>query len=64
MPAPIGVQRFRIAIVLLDEATGSIQLALIHPDNVPEVARALLPELPPRLSPGVITALLDLRLPQ
>ncbi|MCA9641652.1 MAG: DUF2403 domain-containing lipoprotein [Polyangiaceae bacterium] len=57
---PIGDRYF---LVLLDESQRSIQLAIVHPDNIPSQAAALLPSLPADLPRAAIDALLALRLP-
>lgn len=54
----------RYFIILLDIQTRSIQLAIIHPDAIPQNAASLLPHLPPSLDRTAIDALLNLRLPQ
>ncbi len=54
----------RYFFILLDEPTRSIQVGVIHPENIPADAGALLPELPARLDRGAIDALVSLRLPE
>lgn len=57
---PIGDRYF---LVLLDEMQRTIQLAIVHPDNIPSAAASLLPNLPADLSRDAVDALLALRLP-
>lgn len=58
---PIGDRYFT---VLLDETTRTIQVAIVHPANVPAAAAPLLPSLPPSLSRATVDALVGLRLPE
>ncbi len=54
---------YRYFVVLLDVATRTIQLALIHPDNIPAAAAGLLPALPAQIDRPTIERLLAMRLP-
>jgi len=53
----------RYFIVLFDEGSRTVQLAIISPARIPEAVSAVLPEVPDRLSLVDIGALLSLRLP-
>ena len=53
----------RYFIVLFDVASRTVQLAIISPRSIPAAASALLPDLPDRLQPSAIDALVALRLP-
>lgn len=55
---------YRYFVIHLDVASRSVQLAIVHPEAVPDEIAALLPNLPAGLSQSTIDALLDLRLPQ
>lgn len=55
---------YRYFIVLLDVPSRTVQLAMIHPEEIPESVGALLPGLPEWISSGVISQVRDLRLPQ
>jgi hypothetical protein len=57
---PVGDRYF---VVLLDEEKRTIQLSIIHPQNVPGAAAALLPALPSTVGRDTIDGLVDLRLP-
>ncbi|AKU99661.1 hypothetical protein AKJ09_06325 [Labilithrix luteola] len=57
---PVGDRYF---VVLLDEVKRTIQVAVIHPSNVPSAAASLLPALPPSLGRDTIDGLISLRLP-
>ncbi len=54
----------RYYLILLDEATRTVQVAVIHPDNVPEALASLLPSLPNVLSRPFVDGLVQLRLPE
>jgi len=54
----------RYFVILLDVDTRTVQLAMIHPRNIPKGARSTLPDLPATLSRDAIDALLALRLPR
>jgi hypothetical protein len=54
---------YRYVIVLLDVATRTIQLAIIHPSKIPGPAAPLLPALPHGISRAVIDSLVNMRLP-
>jgi hypothetical protein len=54
---------YRYFIMLLDVDTRTVQLALIHPANVPASIQTLLPLLPLQVSRETINNLLALRLP-
>lgn len=57
---PIGDRYF---VVLLDEASRTIQVAVIHPGKVPSAAATLLPGLPSALPRSAIESLVAMRLP-
>ncbi len=57
---PIGDRYF---VVLLDEVTRRVQVAVVHPERVPSSIATVLPALPRALPRSVIDALADLRLP-
>jgi hypothetical protein len=54
----------RYFVVLLDETTRSIQVAVIHPENIPKPLTEILPNLPGGLSVATISQLAELRLPE
>jgi hypothetical protein len=54
----------RYFLIALDEAQRIIQVAVIHPGNVPAAAATLLPTLPASVGRAGIQAILDLRLPE
>jgi|WetSurMetagenome_2_1015567.scaffolds.fasta_scaffold00267_16 hypothetical protein len=54
---------YRFFVILLDVKTRQVQLALIHPSNVPATVTALLPGLPSQVTRATIDAVLALRLP-
>jgi len=54
----------RYFLIALDEAQRIIQVAVIHPANVPSGAAGLLPALPASVARAGIQAILDMRLPQ
>jgi len=53
----------RYFFVLLDESTRSIVVGVVHPQNVPAAAAAVLPELPGTVTRAAIDAIAALRLP-
>ncbi len=53
----------RYLVVLLDEVSRTIQVAVIHPKNVPGALESVLPNLPSQLGRGAIDQLVALRLP-
>ena len=53
----------RFFMILLDEETRTIQVAVIHPGNIPLGLAQLLPGLPDQLSRETIDAMVALRLP-
>jgi len=53
----------RYFMILLDEARRTIQVAIVHPENVPAAAAELLPNLPHALSRATVDSLIDMRLP-
>ena len=55
---------YRYFVVLFDIKTRTVQMALIHPANVPLSVQALLPALPAQVSRMVIDDILTLRLPK
>lgn len=54
----------RYFIVLLDEATRTIQVGIVHPGKVPAGIAPLLPAIPKAVPRSTIDALVGLRLPQ
>lgn len=54
---------YRYFIVLMDTASRTVQLAVVHPAQVPAELAPLLPDLPAAISPSTISAALELRLP-
>ncbi len=54
---------YRYVIALFDVASRTVQLAFIHPSNVPPSLAALLPGLPAQVPQTAIDGLLALRLP-
>ncbi len=54
---------YRFFVILLDVKTRQVQLALIHPANVPATVASLLPGLPAQVSRATIDNVLALRLP-
>jgi hypothetical protein len=57
---PIGDRYF---VVLLDESSRSLQVAVVHPANVPSSLGALLPSLPASIARSSVDQLVSLRLP-
>jgi len=55
---------YRYFTLLLDQSVRAIQVAFIHPQRIPEAARALLPDLPGALHRKAIDDLMNLRLPE
>ncbi|UJR85495.1 DUF2403 domain-containing lipoprotein [Sandaracinus amylolyticus] len=55
---------YRYFLVLLDETSRTVQLAIVHPSEIPAAAAPLLPALPAEIDDGVVRGLLDLRLPR
>lgn len=54
---------YRFFVILFDVDTRQVQLALIHPANVPATVAALLPGLPAQIQRSTVNAVLALRLP-
>jgi hypothetical protein len=54
---------YRFIVILLDVKTRQIQLAFIHPANVPATVAAVLPGLPLQIQRATVDAMLALRLP-
>jgi Glycine-rich protein domain (DUF2403)/Putative TOS1-like glycosyl hydrolase (DUF2401) len=55
---------YRYFIVALDVGTRTVQLGLVHPQNVPAAIAGLLPSLPSTVPRRAVDAVLALRLPQ
>lgn len=55
---------YRYFVMLLDVASRSVQLAMVHPDAVPSSIGELLPALPASVTQATIDSLRALRLPQ
>ena|GEM_PF-840956 len=58
------VSGYRYFLILLDVPSRTVQLALIHPLNVPATVGALLPGLPARMDASTVEAVRTLRLPR
>lgn len=54
----------RFYVFLLDERSRTVQVAVIHPGNVPATARTLLPAMPNVIARSVVDDLRTLRLPR
>jgi hypothetical protein len=72
-PAPIGgpgvafrrpTEGYRYFLVLLDVSTRTVQLAVVHPEQIPDALAPLLPALPDTIVHDVVSQVIDLRLPQ
>lgn len=63
-PAWLRPRGDRYFLVLLDETSRQIQVAVVHPERVPAAATAVVPSLPARLERPQIDALLAMRLPE
>lgn len=57
-------QGYRYFLILMDAGSRTVQLAVVHPLQIPASVGALLPALPFTLPRSAVDALLDLRLPQ
>lgn len=57
---PVGDRYF---MILLDEHTRTIQVAMIHPAKIPPAAKELLPLVPASLNRQIVDALIGMRLP-
>lgn len=55
---------YRYFVMLLDVSSRTVQLALVHPLQIPETIGGLLPALPGAIPQDTVDALLELRLPQ
>ena len=55
---------YRYFLIHLDVASRTVQLALVHPEAIPDEIAPLLPSLPGAVPQSTIDALLGLRLPQ
>jgi hypothetical protein len=53
----------RYFFILLDEQERTIQVGVVHPENVPAAAKPLLPSLPGQIARSIVDGLLRLRLP-
>lgn len=53
----------RYLVVLLDETTRTVQVSVVHPQNIPAAIAALLPGIPAALERTTIDSLVSLRLP-
>jgi hypothetical protein len=53
----------RYFFILLDETERTIQVGMIHPDNIPAAASGVLPEFASAIDRSTVDALRDLRLP-
>jgi hypothetical protein len=71
-PAPIGgpgvafrrpASGYRYFLILLDVPTRTVQLAMVHPAQIPAALAPLLPGLPAAIEDETVRALIDLRLP-
>ena len=53
----------RYYVFLLDENTRTVQVMILHPGNLPDKVRSILPALPNEVSRAVIDKLVTLRIP-
>jgi hypothetical protein len=51
-------------MILLDEQRRAIQVAIVHPENIPASAAGLLPDMPGTFGRDVVDSLIDMRLPE
>jgi hypothetical protein len=54
---------YRYVLMLFDVTSRTVQLALVHPGNIPPALAGLLPSLPQQVGQASIDSLLQLRLP-
>lgn len=54
----------RYYLVLLDEQSRAVQVAVVHPGNIPASLKAIVPALPNTITRGAVDALMGLRLPK
>jgi hypothetical protein len=54
---------YRYFVILLDVASRTVQLGIIHPQKIPASMASLLPGLPASVAQTTIDALVQLRLP-
>jgi len=54
----------RYYLFLLDEASRTVQVAVIHPQSIPDAAKTIVPALPNTVSRSAIEGVLNLRLPR
>lgn len=54
---------YRYFVILLDEMTRTVQIALVHPSKVPASINTLLPNFPEAVPRATVDAILNLRLP-
>jgi len=54
----------RYYLVLLDEQSRAVQVAVIHPGSIPAAARTIVPALPNTLTRSAVDGLMALRLPK
>ncbi len=54
---------YRYFLIALDVTTRTVQLGLVHPQNVPSPIAGLLPNLPSTISRATVDAVLGMRLP-
>lgn len=58
------VAGFRYFLILLDAPARTVQLAILHPERVPDAARSLLPALPSTVENAAIAGIRELSLPR
>lgn len=58
------VDGYRYFVIVMDTSSRTVQLAIVHPQQVPAELAPLLPNLPAQLPQAAITGALALRLPQ
>ena len=54
----------RYYLILLDEQSRAVQIAVIHPGSIPAAAKTIVPALPNTITRGAVDGLLGLRLPK
>ncbi|HBK45323.1 MAG TPA: hypothetical protein DDZ67_02570, partial [Xanthomonadaceae bacterium] len=54
----------RYYLLLLDEQSRTVQVAVVHPGNIPAALKDVVPALPNSIERSAVDGLLNLRLPK